>query len=287
MNPLDQAFLELSSAPVAGRATSPETAAPTRAPAPELPPETPLHHAEALVWPDLIEELVRLAAGRLHGVGEVLLQSSQRGDKRIALASCHPGEGRTTLALTLGRWFSDRHHGRKLLLVDADLGGADLSRRLGVSGGSGASDFLRSREEPYALDVGEGLSILGAGTGHERDQSLDEDAWDSLAGWLRPRFDLILVDTGAALSEGFSRCDAECLAEAVLWIRDPQRTSLSELCDAQRQIALASVGVIENFVPQHRATLHGGADRRRRVDSAGELHVHVNRLRGNGVAKHV
>lgn len=286
MNPLDQAFLQLSCGPAASGTTAPVSSAPSGVPEPELPRETPLHRAEALVWPDLIEQLVRLAAGRLHGVGEVLLQSSLRGDKRIALASCHPGEGRTTLALTLGRWFSDRHHGRKLLLLDADLGGADLSRRLGVSGASGASDFLQGCESPSRLNVAEGLSILGAGTAHERDAALDEAAWDSLAGWLRPRFDLILVDTGAALSEGFGRCDAECLAEAVLWVRDPQRTSLGELCDAQRQIALASLGVIENFVPQHRATLHG-ADRRRRVDTAGELHVHVNRLRGNGVTKHV
>jgi Mrp family chromosome partitioning ATPase len=285
VNSLDSAFLNLGRTQPVPEAPSPGATEDSDATASR---ERVLHQAEGLTWPGLVEELVKFAAGRFHGVGERLLQSAARGDKRIALASCHPREGRTTVALALGRWFSGRHRGRRLLLVDADVQSADLSRRVGLTGGMGISDLVSgSAARPCEqLAVPAGLSVLGAGGRLGGDAVADSAAWELLAEWLRSQFDLVLVDTGAALAEGFGRGDARRLAEAVLWIRDPQRTSLSELCEAQRQIAVASLGVIENLVPPERLTLERG-ERQHRIDSAAEMHVHVHRLPGNGVAKNV
>lgn len=282
MNPLDRVFLNLGQPPPAPerfRSDTEETSVSQRV-------EPLLHRAEGLRWPDLVDELVKLAAGRLHGVGKLLLESAARGSKRIALASCHPGEGRTTVALALGRWFAGQHRGRRLLLVDADVERADLSRRVGLTAGPGIRELVSDPAPACELvAVPVGLCVLGAG-GLGRAAAPAEQAWDSLAEWLRSQFDLVLVDTGAALAEGFCLDEAGRLAEAVLWVRDPRRTSLSELCEAQRQLDLASLGVIENLVPQERVA-PSSTERRHRLDAAEELHVHVNRLPGNGVAKDV
>jgi flagellar biosynthesis protein FlhG len=149
--------------------------------------------------------------------------------------------GKTTLSLNLAIAFS--RMGQQVLLVDADLGLANVDILLGLSPEKTLEDLLAGRATAFdVIEEGpEGLSVLPAASGiAEADAWRSEDRFQLAEelGRLERGFDLILIDTGAGISSKVT--DFLLSADRMLVVAIPEPTSIADayamvkVCHAQR-----------------------------------------------------
>jgi len=147
----------------------------------------------------------------------------------IAVSSGKGGVGKTFLSVHL----ADRavQQGKRVLLVDADLGLANVDVMLGITasgdiqqvvdGQSQLSDILVTHSSGFdVLPGGSGLHELTHLSANQQRVLLDE------MNALTCNYDLVLIDTAAGISENvlyFSSC-----AESVLIVLTPDPTSLTD-----------------------------------------------------------
>ncbi len=145
------------------------------------------------------------------------------------LASGKGGVGKTFLAISLAHALV--HQGRRVLLVDADLGLANIDVQLGHDGPIGLGRAIALGLDPATLiqDRGGGLSTLtGAGTGEGLDRLATaglEAAVERLVA-LAPSFDEVLVD----LPSGLERVGPAFIRRArrLLLVGSNEPTSLTD-----------------------------------------------------------
>ena len=74
-----------------------------------------------LQWPPLIEQILTIASSELTGLCKRLTEHSYSTDENhIAFTSQHPGEGRTTLAMTLTHALTREHDFHMLIIEPPD-----------------------------------------------------------------------------------------------------------------------------------------------------------------------
>jgi len=158
-----------------------------------------------------------------------------------AITSGKGGVGKTTLSLNLG--IALARQGIQVLLIDADLGLANIDILLGLSPQYTIQDLLRG--DISALDVvvegPEGLSVLPSASGMAEDDAWRLEDRERLAeelGRLERGYDLILVDTGAGISSKV--VDFVLSADQMLVVAMPEPTSIADayamvkVCHAQQ-----------------------------------------------------
>ncbi len=159
-----------------------------------------------------------------------------------AVTSGKGGVGKTTLSLNLGIALSRQD--RQVLLIDADMGLANVDILLGISPEGTLEDLIQGRATPFDVIVEgpEGLSVLPAASGiaeAEAWQSADRRRLAEELGRLERGFDLILIDTGAGISSKVT--DFLLSADRMLVVAIPEPTSIADayamvkVCWAQRQ----------------------------------------------------
>ena len=121
----------------------------------------------------------------------------------IAVASGKGGVGKTNLALNLG--FALHELGQTLVLLDADLGLANLDVLLGLSPEKNLQDLLgdATAENVVVPLAKEGFVFLPSASGVAELVELDEDVRALLLGKLEALFrqyDFLLLDLGAGIS---------------------------------------------------------------------------------------
>jgi flagellar biosynthesis protein FlhG len=121
----------------------------------------------------------------------------------IAVASGKGGVGKTNLALNLG--FALHELGQTLVLLDADLGLANLDVLLGLSPEKNLQDLLgdATAENVVVPLAKEGFVFLPSASGVAELVELDEDVRTLLLGKLDALFrqyDFLLLDLGAGIS---------------------------------------------------------------------------------------
>lgn len=121
----------------------------------------------------------------------------------IAVASGKGGVGKTNLALNLG--FALHELGQTLVLLDADLGLANLDVLLGLSPEKNLQDLLgdATAENVIVPLAKEGFVFLPSASGVAELVELDEDVRTLLLGKLDALFrqyDFLLLDLGAGIS---------------------------------------------------------------------------------------
>lgn len=146
---------------------------------------------------------------------------------RIAIASGKGGVGKTWFAITLAHAMAEA--GRRILLVDADLGLANIDVQLGLPPGPDLAAVLE-RGAPVAAAIRPheaGFAVLAGSSGTGALAALPPAAIDQLLAALVPLpYDAILLDCGAGLEAGTRRLAAAATTLLVLATDEP--TSLTD-----------------------------------------------------------
>ena len=183
----------------------------------------------------------------------------------IAVTSGKGGVGKTHVAANLAVLAA--RAGRRVLLVDADLGLANADLVLGVDPAAHVGHLLdgsASAEDVLARGP-HGLSILGAASGIQELTELDDHAKLRLVealDTLDHRFDLVLVDCGAGIGDNVVFFAGA--AQEALLVVTPEPTSLSDAY-ATVKVLSATAGVPRFGVVANQAADFQGRDVFRRL----------------------
>ena len=157
---------------------------------------------------------------------------SNTGPRRariMAVTSGKGGVGKTFLSANLAAALARR--GRRVLVLDADLGLANLDVILNLHPKVTLHDVFTSKVhlEDAILPAPGGFSVLLAGSGLVEYSRLTPEVREQLQriiDTLAPRFDHILLDTGAGISDVVLY--AVSLADDVLVLATPEPTSMTD-----------------------------------------------------------
>jgi flagellar biosynthesis protein FlhG len=147
----------------------------------------------------------------------------------IAVTSGKGGVGKTFIAANLAAALA--RHGRRVLVLDADLGLANLDVLLNLFPKITLHDVFtgKSTLEDAVLPVSGGFSVLLAGSGMVEYSRMTPEIRDQLQRVITevgPRFDHVLLDTGAGISDVVLYTVS--LAGEVLVVVTPEPTSLTD-----------------------------------------------------------
>ena len=133
--------------------------------------------------------------------------------KKLLVTSALPKEGKSFTSSNLAQVIV-RQHGRRVLLIDADLRGPRLHLMLGTSAGPGLSDYLQGKSDEISImqrGPMENLFFIPSGTEIEDPAELvGNGKLRLLMQRLEPLFDWIIVDSPPAIPVS----DASVLAKA-------------------------------------------------------------------------
>jgi flagellar biosynthesis protein FlhG len=161
------------------------------------------------------------------------------GLKSIAVTSGKGGVGKTSLVANLAFVFSEK--GLRVLVLDGDVGLANIDVLLGLSPKQTIKDFLDGNcsLKEILIEGPKGMHILPAGSGVLELTNLSSEQRMSLISEinaLRDEHDLLLIDTAAGVSSNVLNFNA--IAEEVLIAVTPEPTSIT---DAYALIKLMSM----------------------------------------------
>lgn len=150
----------------------------------------------------------------------VLLSRPKAGPRVILVTSCIPGEGKSTVTVNLAISFAQ--HGKKVLIMEADMRRPSMKHVLDVSNDSGLSNVLAGtltldESTVHGVHVPT-LDVLPAGPRPPMpSEMLGSSAFESLLEQLRSLYDIVLIDSPPALL----LTDAVSIAsktDAVIWV---------------------------------------------------------------------
>lgn len=173
------------------------------------------------------------------------------GAKTIAITSGKGGVGKTFVTANLACALASR--GQRVLVLDADLGLANLDVVLNLHPKLTLHDVFTDKcslDQAIAPAPG-GFSVLLAGSGMVEYSRLTPEVRDKMlriVDQVKPRYDWVLIDTGAGISDVVLY--AVSLATEVLVVATPEPTSLTDAYATIKvlatQQARRNVGLVVN-----------------------------------------
>ena len=156
-------------------------------------------------------------------------KSDQRPSNILAVTSGKGGVGKTFVSANLAAALA--RAGRKVLVLDADLGLANLDVVLNLYPKITLHDVFtgKSKLSDAILPAPGGFSVLLAGSGMVEYSRMTPEVRDQLQGVIdevAPKFDHVLLDTGAGISDVVLYTVS--LAGGVLVVATPEPTSLTD-----------------------------------------------------------
>jgi capsular exopolysaccharide synthesis family protein len=181
----------------------------------------------------------------------ILLSQPGGGPRVILLTSCVPGEGKSTLSANLAVSFAQ--HGKKVVIIEADMRRPTMKHVLEVSNESGLSSVLSgSLSLEQAITRGilvPTLDVLPAGPRPPLpSELLGSSAFDNLLEELRGLYDIVIVDSPPALL----LTDAVSIAsktDAVVWVSRAgvvTRPQLARAAQLTERNAIPVIGFVLN-----------------------------------------
>jgi flagellar biosynthesis protein FlhG len=155
--------------------------------------------------------------------------TGSRQARITAVTSGKGGVGKTFLSANLAAAMA--RQGQKVLVLDADLGLANLDVVLNLFPKITLHDVFTGKNtlDSAIVEAPGGFSVLLAGSGMVEYSRLTPEVRDQLLaviGQVRPRFDRILLDTGAGISDVVLYTVS--LADDVVVVATPEPTSLTD-----------------------------------------------------------
>lgn len=152
-----------------------------------------------------------------------------RASRITAISSGKGGVGKTFFAANLAAALT--RQGRKVLVLDADLGLANLDVVLNLFPKITLHDVFsgKSKLDDAILPAPGGFSVLLAGSGMVEYSRMTPEVREQLQGVIQqvaPRYDHVLLDTGAGISDVVLYTVS--LAQEVIIVATPEPTSLTD-----------------------------------------------------------
>jgi flagellar biosynthesis protein FlhG len=191
---------------------------------------------------------------RLRVAGAAPLATASAGPLRVmAVTSGKGGVGKTMLTANLAVLGAKR--GKRVLVIDADLGLANIEIVFGVKPKRHVGDLLNPEVSPddVLIEVRPGIHILPAASGIQQLTQLGEEEklrlLSTLDG-LADRFDLVLIDSGAGIGDNVLFFVG--VAQEIILVVTPEPTSLVDAYAAvkvlSQQAGIKDFGVVVNNV---------------------------------------
>jgi len=171
----------------------------------------------------------------------------------MAVTSGKGGVGKTMLTANLAVLGARR--GKRVLVIDADLGLANVEIVFGVKPKRHVGDLLNPdvSADDVLIEVRPGIHILPAASGIQQLTHLGEDEklrLISTLDGLAERFDLVLIDSGAGIGDNVLFFVG--VAQEIVLVVTPEPTSLVDAYAAvkvlSQQVGLKDFGVVINSV---------------------------------------
>ncbi|QKV53133.1 MinD/ParA family protein [Comamonas antarctica] len=171
-------------------------------------------------------------------MGEAVRTRPQPRAKIIAITSGKGGVGKTFVSANLAAALT--RHGLKVLVLDADLGLANLDVVLNLFPKITLHDVFTGKAalEDAVLAGPGGFSVLLAGSGMVEYSHLTPEIrakFLQVVEAMAPRFDVILLDTGAGISDVV--LFSVSMADEVMIVATPEPTSLTDAYAAIKVLA--------------------------------------------------
>ncbi len=181
------------------------------------------------------------------------LSSTSRESKVIAITSCQPGEGKSTVSVNMAAVLAQG--GKKVALVDTDMRRPSVYKRLGLEGGKGLSEVLTGyytlEEVIQTHDTLSSLDVIPSGTVPPLPADLlASDQMTELTRRLRERYDYVIFDTPPVLSVTDPAIVAAQADGMVLVIRQGYctRRMLARAAEILRELDVKVYGFVFNGV---------------------------------------
>lgn len=186
-----------------------------------------------------VQEAYEMLTASIH------ILNNQNKLKALALTSCNPGEGKTSLAINLA--VSMAQAGWRVLLVDADMRKPTAAKRLNEGKQIGLTDYLTGDVE-LADAISEtnvsNLTYLSSGSDKMNPvELLCSSRFDELMDKLRTEYDFILFDT-PALETVVDGTIIASKVDATLIVVKMDHTTLKSLVRAKEKLESLNVNIL-------------------------------------------
>lgn len=209
-------------------------------------------------------ETINLATECVHRIrGRIEARRSPERGYAMMVSSPFQGDGKTTLAVSLG--WSYAESGYKTLLLDADFIGRAMTHQFGHLKDPGLREIIRQggvRDEICELGH-ENLCLLGVGFDRRVSAAnLSPRLMGRVLDAVRDQFDIIIIDSGPMTASIEAMPVASAVDGVVLALRRARsRARLAECITDVKSVGADYIGVVLNYADRSDCLRHGSTSR--------------------------